>query len=101
MFVSQLFWNKEKFLEQVDGKGAHLKNKTTTLEMIGVLLPSVQVPEILKNQHIVLRVYNISCFSGWENRNCKLHTVTIYFDKHMHIIDTSIYMLLDNTDWII
>ncbi len=64
-YAAQLFWERKDFLEKVDGKGSHFKNKTTTLELIGVLLPFLQIPEKLKNQHIVAKVDNI----GLENRS--------------------------------
>ncbi len=79
LHVLQLFWNREKFLKQTDAKGAKLKHKSTTLEMIGVLLPFVQIPERLLNQHGVVKVDNIACFFGWQNRS-------VQGDNHASVI---------------
>ena len=43
----------------------------TTLELIGLLLPLTSVPEILRGQHIVLGVDNVSVVHAWENKNVK------------------------------
>jgi hypothetical protein len=75
-----------KFLERIDEKGAMLKNKTTTLEMIGVLLPFLQIPEHLKNQHIVVKVDNIGCFFGWEN-------LSVQGDNHASILTRTLYLV--------
>jgi len=39
------------------------------LESIGILIPFLLVPEIMKCSHIVLSVDNIGCYYGWVNQN--------------------------------
>jgi hypothetical protein len=56
ILVSQLVWDRETFLTKTDEKEAYLRNRTTTLELIGVLLPFFQIPDQLTNQHVVVRV---------------------------------------------
>ena len=46
-------------------------DKSTTLEMICLLLPWLSIPKKLKNQHVVFAVDNIACVHGWENRSLK------------------------------
>ena len=47
-------------------------DKSTTLEMICLLLPWLSIPKKLKNQHVVFAVdNNIACVHGWENRSLK------------------------------
>ncbi len=86
LHVSQLFWNREKFLEQTDAKGAKLKHKSTTLELIGVLLPFVQIPERLSNQQVVVKVDNIACFFGWQN-------LSVQGDNHASIIIRTLHLI--------
>jgi hypothetical protein len=86
VFVSQLFWDRENFLNKTDGKGAFLRNKTTTLEMIGVLLPFIQIPTQLRNQHIVVKVDNIGCFFGWENRSVPGDNFASILIRTLHVV---------------
>jgi hypothetical protein len=53
-FATQIFWDRENFLEKSDGKGSRLKNKTTTLEMVGVLLPFLLIPGKLQSPKIIM-----------------------------------------------
>ena len=52
-----------------DEKGASFASKTTTLEMVGLLLPFLTVPNVVKGRNIILGVDNISVVFGWENRS--------------------------------
>jgi hypothetical protein len=61
-FAKQIFWEGKSFLEKTDQKGACFGHKTTTLELIGVLLPFLLIPEQLINQHVVVKVDNVACF---------------------------------------
>ena len=96
-FVNQLFWPENGFLEIQDKKGAKFENKTTTLEMIGVLLPFLLIPKSLMCQHIVLKVDNTGCIFGWLNKsvsgdNCAsiliraLHLITAYLGSVVHLV---------------
>jgi hypothetical protein len=58
-FAFQMFWSKKLFLQSCDEKGAQMCNKTVTLEMLGLLVPFVLIPELLCNRYIVLKVDNI------------------------------------------
>ena len=64
MFVTQLWWPKDFITHHKDSKGCAFGNKTTTLELVGVLLPFLTIPNLLKNQHIVSRV-NMACIFGF------------------------------------
>jgi hypothetical protein len=97
MFAKQLFWPDNGLLLKSDGKGAKFKNKTTTLEMVGVVLPFLLIPEKLKGQHIVMKVDNTACIFGWENRSVAgdkcasvlirgLHLITAYLGSVLHFM---------------
>jgi hypothetical protein len=59
----QMWWPKEFITLATDNKGKRFGNKTTTLEMIALLLPLLLIPENLKNTHIRLFTDN-QCLSG-------------------------------------
>ena len=51
----------------MDEKGASMASKMTTLELIGLFLPLLTIPEQLRGRHIVLGVDNVSVVFAWEN----------------------------------
>jgi len=67
IFGTQVFW-PETFKKALDCKGKSFGNKTTTLEMIGLILPFLLCPHLVKGKHIVLRVDNIGCYYGWNSK---------------------------------
>jgi hypothetical protein len=66
----QLFLSWE-FLSFVDSKGARMEAKTTTLEILGVLLHIVLFPRLFENSHVIIQTDNMSCCYGWENKYVK------------------------------
>ena len=71
LFCYQHLWDKEMIEEKKDNKGARFGAKTSTLEMIGMILPFILFPSSLKNRHVILSTDNIGCFFGWENMAVK------------------------------
>jgi hypothetical protein len=96
-FANQLFWPEEGLLQKTDGKGAKFGNKTTTLELVGVILPYLLIPEKLIGQHIVMKVDNTACIFGWENKSVAgdkcasilirgLHLISAYLGSVLHFM---------------
>ena len=56
---------------EVDEKGAAFKSKMTTLELVGLLLPFLTIPDLLQGRHVVLGVDNKSVVHAWQNKSCK------------------------------
>jgi hypothetical protein len=56
-----MWWPKEFIISVTDNKGKRFGNKTTTLEMIALLLPLLLIPEKLRNSHIRMFTDNASC----------------------------------------
>jgi hypothetical protein len=66
----QVIW-QEKFINFIDNKGAKMGAKTTTLEIIGILLHIVSFPEEMVGRQVVFKTDNMACYFGWENRYVK------------------------------
>jgi len=71
IFAKRIVWPKEMIEMAKDSKGVRFGDKSTTLEMFGLLLPILLIPNVIKNQHIVMKVDNIACIHGWENHSCR------------------------------
>lgn len=67
-FVCSVTWPLSLLNEACDLKGAYYGSKTTTLEMIGLLLPFLCDPARLAGRDIVLLVDNAPIVYGWETR---------------------------------
>jgi hypothetical protein len=67
-FAMQMFW-PEELKRCFDKKGGSFGDKSLFLEFVGLLLPFLEVPKSLANQHVVLKVDNIGCYFAWENKN--------------------------------
>ena len=96
IFAYQLFWPPGVLSFAFDKKGSCLGNKSTTLEMLGMLVPFIVIPEQLANQHIIVKVDNIACYFGWINRHVSgdvmasilirtLHLVCAYLGCQVHV----------------
>ena len=69
-----------------DKKGVRYGDKSTTLEMLGILLPLVIIPSKLRNQHIVFSVDNMNCMFGWENKSLKGDIAASIIVRTIHLI---------------
>ncbi len=64
-FAAQLFWPEKLVANPEFG------SNTTFLEMIGLILPFLLIPETLRKKHVILRVDNIGCYYAWQNKYVK------------------------------
>jgi hypothetical protein len=74
-FEEKAFWFMcrgrwpEAIYWMVDEKGSSFASKMTTLELVGLFLPLLTVPEVVQGKNIVLGVDNVSVVFAWENRS--------------------------------
>ena len=52
-----------------DEKGADFSSKMTTLELVGLMLPFLTIPEVVRGRHVILGVDNVSVVHAWDNKN--------------------------------
>jgi hypothetical protein len=82
----QVLWN-ESFISFVDNKGAHMGSKTTTLEIIGVLLHVLLFPELVKNRIVVFETDNMACYFGWQNKYVKEDAVASIIVRALALLE--------------
>jgi hypothetical protein len=85
-FVNQLFWPENGLIIKKDVKGAKFENKTTTLEMIGIIIPFLLIPDQLVSQHILLKVDNTGCIFGWQNKSVSGDNCASILIRALHLI---------------
>ena len=87
----------QAILKGKDEKRASFASKTTTLETIGLLLPFLSVPNIVKGRNVILGVDNVSVVFGWLNRSVNgdlsasallraLHLVSLFLECRIFVI---------------
>ena len=52
IFAHRISWPQDMIRQHTDGKGVRMGDKSTTLEMVGLLLPWLSIPHLLKNLQI-------------------------------------------------
>ena len=96
IFVSRITWPQAFLNEEQDGKGSLFGSKTTTLELIGIMLPFLSRPASLTGRHIVLKVDCIAAVYGWDKRQSSgdiaasillraIHLISAYLACHIHM----------------
>jgi hypothetical protein len=71
VFVNQFLWPEVFITKWVDEKGVKYGYKTTTLEMLGLLMPLLLVPELFQKSNIVMKVDCFGTVYSMTNRMCK------------------------------
>ena len=69
-FMCRGQWPKN-ILTDLDEKGAAFKSKMTTLELVGLMLPFLTIPDAIRGRHVVLGVDNRSVVHAWQNKSAK------------------------------
>jgi len=69
-----------------DEKGAKFASKMTTLELIGLFLPLLTVPDKVRGRNIILGVDNVSVVFGWKNRSVNGDLSASVLIQALHIV---------------
>jgi hypothetical protein len=67
--------------------GSYMGAKSGTLEMVGLLLPFLTIPQQLRGRHIVLGVDNTSVVYAWPKRYCKNDPETSLLIRTLHVLE--------------
>jgi hypothetical protein len=82
----QLWWPKDFITVRRDNRGVRFGNKTSTLEIIRILLPFVLIPEKLKNKHIRVFTDNAACVYGMKDGYIKKDEYASIFIRAITLI---------------
>ncbi len=82
----QVWWPKKFISISVDNKNCRYGEKSSTLEIIAIVIPFCLIPEQLAGQHIVFKTDNLSCVYGLQNRLMKGDETASIFIRSVHLI---------------
>ena len=88
MFAFRRFWDRDMIEFRKDRDGKRFGNKTAFLEFVGILIPFILVQKKLMNQHVVMKVDNISCVYAWENKFMKEDVYTSILVRALHLVSS-------------
>jgi hypothetical protein len=82
----QLWWLKDFITAKKDNREVRFGNKTSTLEIIGMLLPFILIPEKLKNKHVRVFTDNAACVYGMKDGYMKRDEYASIFIRAITLI---------------
>jgi len=88
--VAILRWPEGLLTKAKNRKGVFFGSKSGTLEMVGLLLPFLTQPGILRGQHVVLEVDNLEVVYGWQKKYCREDAETSLLLRCLHVIESFI-----------
>ena len=97
VFCSRLTWPESFLIQAVDSSGRAYGCKTTTLEIVAMMLPFLTEPTILAGRHVVLQVDNAASVFGWHRHHVShdasasillraLHLISSYLACYVHVV---------------
>ena len=97
VFCSRLTWPESFLIQAVDSSGRTYGCKTTTLEIVAMILPFLTEPTTLASRHVVLQVDNAATVYGWHRRHVShdasasilrraLHLISSYLACYIHVV---------------
>jgi len=85
-YCCRVTWPTHLLLEAKDELDKAYGCKSTTLEMVGIMLPLLTVPHLLQGKEICLHVDNIAVVYGWQNKGVKNDLSATVLIRALHII---------------
>jgi hypothetical protein len=82
----QTWWPEDFIKNKTDNKGSRFGNKTTTLEMVAIMLPFLLIPEKLMNKHIRIYTDNMACVYGIKDGYVKNDEYASIFIRAVYLI---------------
>ena len=70
-----------------DSWGCLWGSKSSALECIGLLIPFVTRPDLIRNKYVILYVDNISLLYAWEKKYCKNDEETLILVRCLQVLE--------------
>ena len=87
-FVAILRWPDNLLLTAKDWRGTEFDRTSSTLEMVGLLLPFLGYPKKIRYRHLVLQVDNLAVVKSWERRLCRNDPETSCLVRALYILES-------------
>ena len=88
--LARLWWPLNFISKAKDGKGAEFGSKSTTLEVIGLLIPALHCPHLLRDKEVILFVDNEAVVYGFKKLYVKRDLEASIFIRSLAIIEVKL-----------
>ncbi len=89
-FAGGLRWPEKLLTEKRDATGAFFGGKSTFLESVGLIIPFLTAPELVRRKYVRLFVDNTNLFHAWEKRHCNFDQETSIVIRCLHILEAKL-----------
>ena len=86
-FAGGVKWGDALMTKLRDSRGHLWGSKSSALECIGLLIPFVTRPDLIRNKYVILYVDNISLIYAWEKKYCKNDEETSILVRCLHVME--------------
>jgi hypothetical protein len=86
-FCGGFKWPFSLLTRAKDENGTWMGSKSTFLECVGLLIPFLTEPNMLKNKYVILEVDNINLVYGWEKKHCKNDQHASILLRCLHVLE--------------
>ena len=86
-FAGGVKWGDALMTKLRDSRGRLWGSKSSALECIGLLIPFVTRPDLIRNKYVILYVDNISLIYAWEEKYCKNDEETSILVRCLHVLE--------------
>jgi len=90
VFAGGYKWPFELLTKRIDSNGKEFGFKSTLLEAVGLLIPFLTEPELVKGKHVLLQVDNLAVVYAWNKRYCKNDAETSLLIRVLHTIEAKL-----------
>lgn len=87
-FCKILRWPYRLLHKESDSKGKPFGKKLACLEMIGILIPVFELPEVLRYKHVNFETENLSVVYCWKKKYCKYDEELSILLQVMHVLES-------------
>ena len=86
-FAGGLKWPNRLVMTQKDASGRWFGGKSMALECVGLLIPLLGAPDLVRRHHVHLHVDNVGLVYAWEKRYCKNDEETSILIRCIHVLE--------------
>lgn len=89
-FAGGLKWPENLLNGKKDAAGAFFGGKSTFLESVGLMIPFLTAPEMVRRKYVRLFVDNTNLFHAWEKRHCSFDQETSIVIRCLHLFEAKL-----------
>ena len=87
IFAGGYKWPFALLTKSKDGSGTQMGFKSAMLETVGLLIPFLTRPDMVRGKHILLQVDNLAVIFAWSKKYCRNDAETSLLIRVLHVVE--------------